>query len=152
MMDIRTLFISLMTGLLAFLHPIGNFMIAAVILLGLNYLCGLIADIVNGGKWSFHKSMLFFWHAFLFFGIACSVFTIGHFMNNEKGAVQCVSYLCYAGIYFFGTNIFRNIRELLTIGSPMYNLINFIYYVISFQFTEKLPLLKDYLRSKGGIK
>lgn len=148
MTDIKTLFVTLFAALVAFVHPIQDFMVAAVMLFSLNYIFGLTADISTGGGWSFHKSMVFFYHSFLFFGLAFFVFAIGHFLHNDVGAVQCVSFLCYAAVYFFGTNIFRNMLQILSYGSPMWRLVSFLYYIFSLQFTERLPLLKNYLKNK----
>lgn len=146
--DIRTIIASLATGLLAFLHPIGNFMVAAFIILGLNYFFGLTADIISGKSWSFKKSMIFFKHAVMFFGLAFFIFAIGHYMNNEKGAVQCVSFFCYAGIYFFGTNILRNSLIIVENDSPMGKLLDFVYYFVSLKFVEKFPQYTAYCKNK----
>jgi hypothetical protein len=145
MKDVNTLLATLMAALVAFVHPIQDFMLAAVMLFTLNYIFGLTADISSGGGWSFHKSMVFFYHSFLFFGLAFFVFAIGHFLHNDAGAVQCVSFLCYAAVYFFGTNIFRNMLLILSPCSPMHRLVAFIYYIFSLQFTERLPFLQNYL-------
>ena len=148
-MNIKDFIMPILMGLLAFMHPITNFMIAAILLLALNYLFGLTADFVNGAKWSLKKSFTAFIHAFILLGIIAFTFIIGHYMHNDNGALQCVSYFMYVAIYFFGLNILRNIRELLTKGSPMFMLVDFIYYVLSLQFSEKIPLLKDYLRHES---
>ena len=64
----------------------------------------------------------------------CSAFVIGHFMGEHEQAIVVVKFLCYIAIYVFGTNIFRNLRDISPAGSPWYRFFDLCYYILSVQF------------------
>lgn len=141
-----------LAGLLAFMMPIRDFMTAMVFVFLVNYVCGLLADFVDGRRWSMKKTMVFFYHCFVFFGISAFVFTIGHFMHNRSGALQLISWLCYAAIWFYTCNVLRNLREIMIEGTTMYQVLGFLYYVMSLRMIEKIPFLSDYIKTMPKIK
>ena len=147
--EIKYVLCTLISGVMAFLMPIRDFMNAMVILFTLNYVFGVTADFVNGHHWSFRKSMVFFYHCLTFFGLAVFVFIIGRFMHNEDGALQTVSLLCYTALWFYSVNILRNLREVLIEGTTMYRVVSFIYWVVSLKMVEKIPFLSEYIRKNN---
>lgn len=132
----------------AFFSPIKDFMTAAVLLFIVNFFCGLLADIVVGNKWKTKKALIFVWYCFLYFGLCAFVFACGHFMRNEEGAVQCVSYVCYLALYIYGVNIVRNLKKVVVSGSSMYRILDIIYYVLTFEFVKKIPYLSNYFEAR----
>ena len=148
--SIRYFLIGLVSAMAAFFSPIKDFMTAAVLLFIVNFFCGLLADIVVGNKWQTKKALIFVWYCFLYFGMCAFVFACGHYMHNEEGAVQCVSYVCYLALYIYGVNIVRNLKKVVVPGSSMYKILDIIYYVLTFEFVNKIPYLSNYLEARRG--
>jgi hypothetical protein len=142
--DIKTVIVTGMGALFSLLAPIRYFMYAMVLLFFLNFVFGLAADIVNGGKWSTKKALMFFVCCAVFFVTSCSAFIIGHFMGEHEQAVTVVKFLCYIAIFVFGTNMFRNMRDICPKGSQWYRFFDLCYYIMSVQFIEKIPLIKKW--------
>lgn len=87
---------------------------------------------------------MFFVCCAIFFVTIASLFVVGHFLRTEEQAVTCVRYVCVAAMYLFTTNICRNWKNILIPGTPWYQLVDFIYYVLTFKFVDKIPLFKKY--------
>ena len=139
--ELRTIVITAFGALFSLLAPIQYFMYAMVLLFFLNFVFGLAADIINGGKWENKKALMFF-------VTACSAFVIGHFMGEHEQAIVVVKFLCYIAIYVFGTNIFRNLRDMSPDGSQWYRFFDLCYYILSVQFLEKIPIIKKWQEEK----
>ena len=146
MNEVKVIIVNVITAVLGFLSPIQDFMTAIVILFILNFLFGLTADMVNGSEWSWKKAFRFITHCLVFFVLAAAVYTCGHYMHNEAGAIQCVSYICYVTFYIYGTNILRNTRHMLQEGSGMYRVVDILYYVLTLKVVDKIPFLSEYLK------
>ena len=73
MNDIKTFIIAVISGVLALLYPIKDFMHSMIIVFVINFLCGLIADYRNGGGWKMRKAMVFFYHILVFFMLASCI-------------------------------------------------------------------------------
>ena len=144
--EIKVFILNVIGAVLGFLAPIQDFMLAIVILFVLNFFFGLTADMVTGGEWSWRKAFRFFTHCFVFFVLAAAVFTCGHYMHNQEGAVQCVSYICYVTIYIYAVNILRNLRHMLLEGSGMHRVVDVLYYVLTLKVVDKIPFLSEYLK------
>ena len=150
--EFRVAIINIIGAVLGFLAPIQDFMVAIVILFILNFIFGLTADMVTGGTWSWRKAFRFFTHCFVFFVMAAAVFTCGHYMHNQEGAVQCVSYICYVTIYIYAVNILRNLRHMLMEGSGMWRVVDVLYYLLTLKVVDKIPFLGEYLNKKKEDK
>nr|DAU83423.1 MAG TPA: holin [Caudoviricetes sp.] len=149
-MDIRIILVNIIAAIGGFLMPIRDFMVAATVLFGVNFLCGLLADIVNDEEWSWKKAFTFFFHCFIFFGLLVFIHTCGVFMHNTEGALQCVSLICYLAIYLYTVNIVRNLRLIVREGTTLYLLLDFLYYVLTLKFCLKIPYWRDYVKVKTG--
>ena len=152
MNELRFVMSNVITAVISFLSPIQDFMTAIVVLFTVNFFCGLTADMVRHADWSWKKAFRFFTHCLVFFGLAAAVFTCGHFMHKEEGAVQCVSYICYVAIYVYSVNILRNMRNVIAESSSMYKVIDITYYVLTLKVVDKIPFLSEYIQSKKGGK
>lgn len=144
MEELRAIIINLVAVVFGFLQPISDFMTAVVILFAANFLCGLVADAVSGEGWRTKKALQFILHCFIFFGLAFFLFSCGHFLHNEAGAVQCVSYICYVAFYIYFVNILRNLCGIVDEKSRLFQLLNFLYWVVTLKFAERIPYLKEY--------
>lgn len=128
----------------AIFKPIEDFMLAMLILFLLNYIFGLLADIVKGGKWQWNKSWRSFAYTGLFFLVALSVLLIGKLMHTEDKAVFCVSCICWWAIYVFGINCTRNLRDITKGNNSWHRFFAFLYYVISMEGVKKIPYFKEW--------
>ncbi len=145
MNEIKVFFVAVISGLLALLSPIKDFMHAMILLFVVNFLCGLIADFRQGQHWSMKKAMVFFYHVAVFFVIAVCAFMIGHFMHNEDEALYCIKTLCFIALWFYTINILKNLRVMLIDGTTMWHMVNFLYFIVSLKMVNKIPFLNDYL-------
>ena len=151
MNDIKTFIIYVIGAIATLLAPIQYFMTAMLLLFGANFLFGIIAAVINDEPWSFKKAYKFFLHVGIFLLVACLVFSIGHYMNNEKEAISVVKILCYLTIYIFGTNIFRNLCNIAPKGSSWYKLFDLCYYVLSVKFIEKFNIVKKWQEERKEV-
>lgn len=138
---------SLISGMASLFFPIRDFMVAMIIVFGLNYLFGWIAGMRHGEHWSLKKSMVFFYHCAVFFVLSAAVFITGHFLHNDKETLGVVKVLCGVAIWFYATNIARNWRLMLVEGTQMWRVAGFVYYVLTLKVVDKIPYLSDYLRT-----
>ena len=138
---------SIVSGLLSLFFPIRDFMYAMLIVFVLNYVFGWIAGMTHGEHWDWKKSMVFFRHCALFFVMTAAVFVTGHFLHNEEETVGVVKVLCGVAIWFYGTNIVRNWRQMLIEDTTMWKVAGFIYYVLTLKMIDKIPYLSEYLKS-----
>jgi hypothetical protein len=145
MNEIKVFFVAVVSALLSLLSPIKDYFHAMIIVFVINFLCGLIADYRSGGKWSMKKAMVFFYHILVFSLLASSIFVIGHFMHNREEALFCVKTLCFIALWFYSINILKNLRIMLIDKTPMWNLVNFLYFIVSLKMVNKIPFLNDYL-------
>ena len=76
----------------------------------------------------------------MFYLIVGSVFLVGEKLNNINGALQCITGVVYAILYFYGTNTLRNLQKLF----PDNKVVAFIYYVVSFEVVKKIPYLQQF--------
>ena len=150
MEELKAYIIMVIGAVFTLLAPIQNFMYAMVLLFGLNFLFGLVAAQVKKEGWSTKKALMFIWYCAIFFVAACSVFVIGHLMDENEQAIAVVKILCYVAIYIFGTNIFRNWKNILTPGTSWYKFVDLIYYILSVKFIERFPLVRKWQEEHEG--
>ena len=111
-----------------------------------NYFVGYLSGRIRyGEEFNLMKAVKCLREALIFFGLAGSIYFVGILKDMQEGAIQCVSTVVYILIYFYSTNILRNIRQILKEGTPAYKAVDFIYYLLSFEIIKKIPLLDDYL-------
>lgn len=146
--EIKGLLIASMAALVSFFMPIGDFILAMIILFVINFGFGLLADIVNGGGWKTKKAQQFFVQCFVFFVLAFCIFGIGEKMHAHEEAVCGVKYLCTIALWFFSVNIVRNWMNITPGRSVFHRMAYFVYYVLSVQFVERIPLLKRFIEEK----
>lgn len=150
--ELRTLIVYVIGAIFTLLTPIHNFMVAMLILFGINFLFGLIAARVCKEEWDTKKALLFFVYVAVFLTIACTAFIIGHYMNNEEQAIAVVKILCYMAVYIFGTNIFRNLRGIVSKNTAWYKLFDLCYYVLSVKFIERFDFVKKWQEERNNTE
>lgn len=137
--------VAIVSSIFAFLQPIANDLYFMLMLFGFNWLCGVVADQVSSKGWNKKKCMWAFFEAFMFFAFVTFIFATGYFKNNMSGALQCVSFVSYTCLYFYSTNICRNMKLIFPENTTAYKVFSFIYYVLSVEFVKKVPFLQSYL-------
>lgn len=135
---------TLFANVVALLFPIKNEIFGMVILFAVNFIFGLLADLSNHREWSFKKAFCFFRDAALFFVLAASLYLIGYFKGEHHAIVQCVSFLTYVAIYFYGTNILRNARMVTQEGGTLFRILDFLYYLLSLRVVKRNSYLNNY--------
>ena len=148
--EMKAYIIMVIGALFTLLAPIQNFMYAMVLLFAVNFAFGLVAAVVKKEGWSTRKALMFIWYCAIFFIMACSLFVIGHLMNEREQATAVVKILCYVAIYIFGTNICRNWLNILVPGTAWYKFVDLIYYVLSVKFIEKFGIVKKWQEERNN--
>ena len=137
----------MLSALAAYFHPISDIVFCTVYIFGLNFVLGLIAGMaIDNESFSFKKAFHCILHTCIFFLIIASVYFVGEHMGNQQGAIQCVTAVTYALIYFLAVNIFRNLRALFRDN----RWIRFIYYCISMEFVKKIPFMTEFLEHENN--
>lgn len=146
---IRNLIISICSILIGYFSPLGDIVFVIFFVFLLNCIFGLVAGVgVEGERFSLKKFFRCILETLVFYVIVLSIYVIGEKMGNESGALQCISGVVYAVIYFYATNILRNLHILL----PANRWIKFLYYVLSFEVIKKIPYLQQYQDHKDEVE
>lgn len=146
---IKAMIIGVVSEMLAFFAPIeGNF-IAMVWLFGLNFLFGMLADIIAGREFSMRKAIACVSHATLFFALCASLYGIGFFQHVHSDVLgQCVSSFCWILVYCYSTNIVRNVRSMLRNDTPAYKAVDLLYNALTLAFVKALPFVAEILKQR----
>lgn len=136
---------SLCANIAAFLFPLRNEIFGLIFLFSVNFLFGLLADICNQRDWSFKKAFRLFRDAAVYFTMVASIYLLGYLKGEEVATMQCVSFLTYVAIYFYGTNILRNARMITQEQSTLFRILDFLYYVLSLRIVKRSDYLKGYM-------
>lgn len=148
--SIRNLLASVFSVMFAYFAPIQNMVFVIFFVFAINCTAGMIAGIVaKHERFNLKKFFHCMLETFVFYIIVLSVFTIGEKMRNLDGAIQCITGVVYAILYFYGVNTLRNINMLF----PESKVIRFLYYVLSFEVVKKIPYMQQFVnKEKEGEK
>jgi len=150
---VKTVIVSLLTGLAAYLHPLTGDLYSLVSVFVLNFLFGLLAGLLaNSECFQFRKAWKCVSEAAVFFVMVCAIYFIGEHKGNPDGALQCVSFVTYSVLYFYTVNILRNLKLLLPDGSVGCKVVAWLHWVVSVEFVKKIPRLSEYLNVREGGK
>lgn len=153
MEDYRTLIAGFLAGVLGWLEPIAGDVFTLFYIFVMNFVFGYLSGrIVYGEDFNFKKAFECISQSAIFFLTVFSIYMIGDLKNQEEGAIQLVSTVVYVVIYFYTTNILKNIRKFLKTGTPGYKVVDFLYYLLSFEIIHKIPVLSDYLEKQPENK
>ena len=148
--SIRNLLASVFSVMFAYFAPIQNMVFVIFFVFAINCMAGMIAGIVaKHERFNLKKFFHCMLETFVFYVIVLSVFTIGEKMRNLDGAIQCITGVVYAIIYFYGVNTLRNLNILF----PESKVIRFLFYVLSFEVVKKIPYMQQFInKEKEGGK
>ena len=146
----KNVIVGIIMAVLAYLQPIEGELWSLFLIFFLNFAFGYLSGMVaNGEDFSIKKAFRCIGEATIFFVLCASIYMVGKFKNNEGGALQCVSFITYVIIYFYATNILKNLKKTFKEGTTPWMIVAFLYYVLRFKFIERIPFLQDYMNLKN---
>lgn len=144
--NIRHLFVGITLAVFAFLNPIGGELFSLVIVFFLNFFFGYLSGMIaNHEDFDFKKAIRCGAEATVFFVLCTAIYSIGKLKHQYEGAIQCVSFITYVVLYFYGLNILKNLKKIFKKGSTPWQIVAFLYYMLRFKFIERIPGLAAYL-------
>lgn len=150
---IREIITGILIALLAYLKPLEAELWTLFLIFFTNFLFGYLSDMIaNNAEWDNKKAIRCVGEATLFFVLCLTVYAIGALKGQEVGALQCVSFITYVIIYFYGLNVLRNCKKMFVEETAPWYVVSFLYYVLRFKFIEKIPFLQDFLSIKEPHK
>lgn len=142
---LKNTIVTICSLLVAYFAPISNVVFVIFYVFLVNFLAGLISGIVaQEESFSLKKFFYCVLETMVYYVIVLSVFTVGDKMGNVGDAMQCISGVTYAIIYFYTVNIMRNLQILF----PGNMTIRFLYYIVSFEVVKKIPFLQNFLKKE----
>lgn len=150
--QIKNVVVSILLAILAYLEPIHGELQTLFLVFFLNFLFGYLSGMVKGEDFSLKKALLCIGHATVFFVLCAAVYMVGRLKGQMEGAVQCVSFITYLIIYFYGLNILRNCKKIFKENTAPWHVVSTLYFVLRFKFIEKIPYLAEYLDTKKEEK
>lgn len=145
---IRNLIVTLCSILIGYFSPLKDIVFVIFFIFLLNCIFGLVAGVgVQGEKFNLKKFFRCIMETLVFYVIVLSIYIVGEKMGNESGAIQCISGVVYAVIYFYAVNILRNIHTLF----PKNKWVKFLFYVLSFEVIKRIPYLQQFQEKKDEV-
>lgn len=139
--ELKNLLVTLCSVTLAYFAPLNDMVFIIFFIFFINMLAGMISGIVvNNEPFNNKKFFRCLMETFVFYVIVLCIYVIGEKLGNVGGAMQCITGVVYAILYFYGTNILRNTNQLF----PDSKTLAFIYYVVSFEIVKKIPYLQQF--------
>jgi len=144
--QIKNVIVGIVLSVLAYLKPIEGELWSLFLIFFVNFLFGYLSDMIaNNAEWNNKKALRCVGEATVFFVLCTAIYAIGRLKGQMAGAVQCVSFVTYVVIYFYGLNVLRNCKKIFRRETAPWHVVSALYYVLRFKFIEKIPLLSDYL-------
>lgn len=142
---VKDIIISVVLAILAYLKPIEGELSSLMIVFVLNFIFGYLSGMIaKGENFELKKAVVCIGHATVFFVLCAAVYAIGRFKGQMTGSVQCVSFISYLVLWFYGCNILKNLKLIFRKDTPPWYVVSFLYYLMRFKFIEKIPYLTAY--------
>lgn len=142
---IKDIIIGVVLAILAYLKPIEGELSSLMIVFVLNFIFGYLSGMIaKGENFELKKAVVCIGHATVFFVLCAAVYAIGRFKGQMTGSVQCVSFISYLVLWFYGCNILKNLKLIFRKDTPPWYVVSFLYYLMRFKFIEKIPYLTAY--------
>lgn len=136
--QLRILFVSVCSPILAFYTPTKGFIYALVIMFAFNIWCGMRADgvsITRCKNFSFSKFKNALVELLLYVLINQTIYSVMVMANDASEAVIVVKTLTYVFMYVYLQNSFKN----LIIAYPTNKAYRIIYHIIRLEFKRAMP-------------
>jgi len=144
--QVKNVLVAVVLSVLAYLKPIEGELWSLFLIFFVNFVFGYLSGMIaNGEEWNNKKALRCIGEATVFFVLCTAIYAIGRFKGQMQGAVQCVSFVTYVVMYFYGLNVLRNCRMIFRKETAPWHVVNVLYYVLRFEFIKKIPFLSDYL-------
>lgn len=142
---VKDIIIGVVLAILAYLKPIEGELSSLMIVFVLNFIFGYLSGMIaKGENFELKKAVVCIGHATVFFVLCAAVYAIGRFKGQMTGSVQCVSFISYLVLWFYGCNILKNLKLIFRKDTPPWYVVSFLYYLMRFKFIEKIPYLTAY--------
>lgn len=116
---IKDIVVGVVLALLAYLKPIEGELSSLMIVFTLNFIFGYLSGMIaKGENFELKKAVVCIGHATVFFVLCAAVYAIGRFKGQMEGSVQCVSFISYLVLWFYGCNILKNLKQIFKKGTP----------------------------------
>ncbi len=149
--QVKHLLLGIVLAMLSYLRPIDGELWSLFLVFALNFFFGYLSGMIaNKEDFNLKKALRCVGEATVFFVLCMAVYAIGRFKGQIDGATQCVSFIVYLVLYFYGLNILKNTKKMLKKGTAPYNVIGSLYWCLRFKFVEKIPWLSEYLNANGA--
>lgn len=150
--QIKNLIIGIVLAVLAYLKPIEGELWSLFLVFFLNFLFGYLSGMIaNAEEWDFKKALRCVGEATVFFVLCTAIYAIGRLKGQMDGAVQCVSFVTYLVIYFYGLNILKNCKKIFKKDTAPWHVVSALYFVLRLKFVERIPFLSEYLNTKDKV-
>ena len=107
--QVKSMIVGIIIAVIAYLEPIQGELRSLFMIFFMNFLFGYLSGMVaNGEEWNNKKALRCVGEATVFCVLCTAIYAIGRFKGQMSGAVQCVSFVTYVVIYFYGLNILKN--------------------------------------------
>ena len=147
--QVKNVVVGIAMAILAYLKPIEGELWSLFLVFFLNFFFGYLSGMIaNREDFNFKKAFRCIGEASVFFVLCTAIYAIGKLKGQDGGALQCVSFITYTIIYFYGTNVLKNLKKIFKPHTAPWLVISFLYYVLRFKFIERIPFLSDYLNLK----
>ena len=147
--QVKNVVVGIAMAILAYLKPIEGELWSLFLVFFLNFFFGYLSGMVaNREYFNIKKAFRCIGEASVFFVLCTAIYAIGKLKGQDGGALQCVSFITYTIIYFYGTNVLKNLKKIFKPHTAPWLVISFLYYVLRFKFIERIPFLSDYLNLK----
>lgn len=144
--NIKNLIVGTGTILVAYFAPIQDMIFCIFFVFLLNFMTGLISGIrISNEKFNLRKFFRCIIESLVYYSLVAAIFVVGDHMDNKEGALQCITGITYAIIYFYTVNGLRNLHLLM----PQSKGLGFIYYVVSLEGVKRIPYLENYMKKEG---
>ena len=145
--QVKNVIVGIIIATLAYLEPINGELQTLFLVFFLTFLFGYLS--VKGEDFDLKKALVCVLHATIFFVLCAAVYIVGRLKGQMSGAIQCVSFITYLIIYFYGLNILRNCKKIFKEKTAPWQVVNALYFILRFKFIEHVPFLKDYIDSQN---
>lgn len=134
--------VSAIMAMISYFEPVINMILAITII----FVTDIVFGIASGKKFNKEKiDIKKGFAAIKLFGIYIFVITllyaIGKFMYDEMLILYVVKTISWVAIYFYVTNLTKNLKRLY----PKSNTIRFLHWFLSVEFLDNIPSLKKFL-------
>lgn len=145
MENLKGLLVGVMSALAAYLSPISSVIFSIFYVFILNFIFGLLGGFSKGEKFDFKKAFSTIKEVLIYYLIILSVYLVGERMGDKGAALQAITSITYAFIYFYVVNILKNLCLVFKESRALF----FIHYVVSFEIVKKIPFLESFVKNEG---